>query len=62
MRVRHKFVRFVSSVALLAACLTAGAQSTSAPPSAPLPAPQSSPHAIILTTRAVHSLPPEARR
>ena len=51
MRVQHKFVPLV---ALLAACLTAGSQSASAPP-----APQTSPHAIIRTTHAVHSLPPE---
>ena len=55
MRVRRKFVsKFVSSVALLAVCLTASAESASAPPT-----PQTSPHPIIQTARAVHSLPPE---
>jgi diguanylate cyclase (GGDEF)-like protein len=55
MRVRRKFVsKFVSSVALLAACLTASAESTSASPT-----PQTSPHTIIQTARAVHSLLPE---
>ncbi len=55
MRVRRKFVsKFVSSVALLAACLTAGVESTSASPK-----PQTSPHPLIQTARAVHSLPLE---
>src|SRR3984957_7257758 len=47
MRVRRKYVPLV---ALLAACLTAGAQSPSAPPAS---------HPIVETARAAHNLPPE---
>ena len=64
MRVRRKYVPLV---ALLAACLTAGAQISPAPNSAPKPESQSgSPHSpqatsppVIQTARAVHSLLPE---
>lgn len=64
MRVRRKYVPWV---ALLAACLMAGAQDNSAPSSAPQAASQSgsrrSPQTIsppvIQSARAVHSLPPE---
>jgi diguanylate cyclase (GGDEF)-like protein len=64
MRVRRKFV---SWVALLATCLTAGAQVNSAPSSASKPAsqsgsrrsPQTTSPPVIKTARAVHSLPPE---